>query len=113
MGLQAVATPTVKEQVNKTFFKSMGITLVVMFSTWFVVSLCVHVFVLKNYEPKETAEWMVSVMYVPSRLSFLVWGPWLQSQASKGWKSLNANKSQIDKMSIINQCADAQSQINI
>lgn len=109
VGMQAMATPTVNSSIDKQFFRSMGITLVTMFTIWFALSLGIHILVLKKYEPKETAEWMLYVMYVPSRLSFIVWGPWLQARSSQNWSNLQDNKAMIDKMSIINTCGDAQS----
>lgn len=56
---------------------------------------------------------MIYVMYVPSRISFLVWGPWLAARTGKNLTSLHDNMTQVDKMAIVNECADAQSQINI
>ena len=106
-------TPTTNSKIDTGFFRRMGVTLVVIFSGWFALSLITHIAVLRNYEPKETAKWMIYVMYVPSRLSFLVWGPWLQGKAQRTWESLNDDQNEIDKMQIVNDCVDKYSQIDI
>ena len=106
MGINAMLTPTTTTKIDTGFFRRMGLTLVVIFSGWFAFSLIIHFAVLRNYEPKKTAEWMIYVMYVPSRLSFLVWGPWLQGKAQHTWDSLNDDQNEIDKMQIVNDCAD-------
>ena len=99
--------------VDTLFFYRIGLTLVIAFCSWFGLSLVIHIFALKSFEPKKTAEWMIYVMYVPSRISFLVWGPWLAARTGKNLTSLHDNMTQVDKMAIVNECADAQSQINI
>ena len=104
-----MATPTVTSTIDTVFFKRMGITLVCAFSVWFVVSLGVHLFILKSEDPKKNAEWMIYIMYVPSRLSFIVWGPWLQARAGSNWSDLKDNQTEIEKLAIVNTCGDAES----
>lgn len=89
--MQAIATPTVNSSIDTTFFYRMGLTLVVGFTSWFVISFVIHVVALRKFEPKKTAEMMIYVMYMPSRISFLVWGPWLAGKAGENLSDLADN----------------------
>ena len=87
-GLNALTTPTITTEVENLKLFRLGVTIVSIMCFWFVLSLGIHMCCLGKYNAKETSTWMVSVMYMPSRISFLVWGPWVAAVSGSNLRDI-------------------------
>ena len=113
MGIQAIDTPAVTSTIPNDYFFRMGLALVIGISSLFVISLLAHLIWLKKNTPAETFKWMFYVMFIPSRVTFCVWGPWIAGAAGQHRDDLKTSRTNVEKMDIINQCGDAESQLDI
>ena len=66
----------------------MGVTLVLVYLIWILGALFVHIVVFRRYDSKKTAYWMLFIMYIPSRILLLIWGPWIAARAGKNKSDL-------------------------
>lgn len=80
MGLDAIQSSSVTSKIDNNFYHRMGITLVVGFTIWIVMSIGVY-FIVKSKKVDDRFRIMTLFLYYPGRLSVLVWAPWLGYQA--------------------------------
>ena len=87
----------------------MGMTLMIGFSCWIAMALFVHLVALKKESSKKTNEILIWVMYLPSRASFLVWGPWLAAKSGRDLNQVQDNIDHADEFKTFNGCVDSYS----
>jgi len=88
--MDAIENAYVVSNLDSDFYHNMGLFLVITFCTWFVLSLLL-LFVTKKKEMKDRSRIMTLFLYYPSRLAFLVWGPWLAFEARSDLDSAEDN----------------------
>lgn len=77
-------------------------TITIGISFWFFLCLVVHLCALRSYDTKRTTETMIYLMYFPSRMTFMVWGPWLGGLVGDNLTTINDGLDNISNFDKIN-----------
>ena len=96
---------------NEWFFR-FGCTLVIGFCIWFAFSLLLHIMMCKK-NPKDSFRIVMLFMYYPSRMSVLVWAPWLGGVAKQYKDSLGENLDSVNDLDDVNKCLDQYAQFDV
>ena len=112
VGLETLNTPTVSTEVQNLKLYRLGVTICTIFCFWLVMCLFIHMCCLGKYNAKQTSNWMLSVMYMPSRISFFIWGPWIAAISGSNLQDIKKNQSYMDNIEIWNDCINKYSKID-
>ena len=91
----------------------MGMFVTIGFCCWVTLSVFVHIVGLGKEDSKKTCEMLNWIMYLPSRLSFLLWGPWLAGECGRQLSEVNDNIDKVDNLLKVNSCLDKYSEIDV
>ena len=96
VGMQAMATPSIVTEVQTLKLFRLGVTVVSIFCIYFFVAMLIHFCAFKSLEPNKISEYLIYMMYVPSRLSFIVWGPWIANLAEPALEQVSEGQGLVD-----------------
>ena len=71
---------SVTSEIDTEFYKVMGYTLTIGFSSWILLSIVVYC-IVKTKPINDRFRIMMLFLYYPGRISVLIWGPWLGYKA--------------------------------
>ena len=103
--MKALTTGQVVSEIDNDFYKTLGLVLLITFCVWFVLSIGM-LFLTRKKEVKDRFRIMTLFLYYPSRLSFLVWGPWMFFEAMGDQNDANDNLDTAKAFDIMNDCTD-------
>lgn len=82
------------------------------FCCYFTFCLLLHCFVIKKEAVKRQYELTNYIMYFPSRISFIVWGPWLATLSGTNLNTVENNIALVDEVNVMNKCLDQYSRVD-
>ena len=110
--MEALSTPTVSSTMDTKLFKRFGITLLLVYLIGFVIALLFHFGLYRRFNGVKTAYWMIVFVYIPSRIFFLVYCPWILAAAGSNKSDLEAQHELVEKMDYLNECGDAYTKVD-
>jgi len=80
--MRVIAQTDVSNQPNNDFYVRLGYTLEIGYSVWTFLTL-ILILIVHDKELSVKFKILTYGLYTPSRLGFLVWGPWLSYEVAK------------------------------
>ena len=74
--MSAINTSKAESDIDFDFYRKLGLILIIAFCAWFVLSLALFC-ICKKKEGSDRNRPLTWFVHYPSRLAFLVWGPWM------------------------------------
>ena len=103
--MQAISKSVVVSEIDNEFYYRLGLFLVCMFTSWFVLAFLV-LFLTWKKERGDRFRIMTLFMYYPTRLSFVVWGPWLVIKAKPSHTDADDNLYTAKVLQKVSDCTD-------
>ena len=109
-GFAAIEAPSANNEMDSDLFNRMGKFIVIFFTIFIVAAILLHLVLLRSFTTQKKAYWFLWAVYIPSRITYVVWGPWLGARCNLNLTNMEDN---LNGFKMVNECGDEYTKIDV